>query len=138
MRPTVRVAGIAIGFVLLAMPALVGPLARPVLAHALPQSSDPSPNSSLSVAPADVTITFGETPDPTLSSIKVLDKAGVSVVSGPTTAAPGEPKQLTVRLGTLPPGVYTVAWRPATAISPPGPSPSRSVGRPCSPCRREW
>ena len=63
-----------------------------------------------------VTITFGEAPDPTLSSIKVFDQAGASVVSGPTATATGDPKRLTVPLRSLSAGFYTVAWRTVSAV----------------------
>ena len=112
MRPTVRAAGLAIGLALLAMPALAGPLA----AHSLPQSSDPAPGASLSVAPTAVTITFGEKPDPRLSTIKVLDGNGVSVTAGPTAPVAADAKQLTVPLVALGRGVFTVAWRSVSAV----------------------
>lgn len=112
MRLTVRAAGIAIGFVLLAMPALAGHVA----AHSLPQSSSPSPGSSLAVAPTSVTITFGEKPDPKLSTIKVLNTIGTLVTSGPTVVDPADPKRLSVPLASLETGVYTVAWRTVSAV----------------------
>ena len=89
---------------------LGGALALPqaVAAHALPQSSVPAAGSTLAASPSAVTITFGEQPDARLSSIKVLDSSGRNVASGPSTAVPGAPLQLTVPLPPLPDGVYTV------------------------------
>ncbi len=85
-------------------------------AHALPQSSVPSPGASLATAPPAVTITFGEEPDPKLSTIRVLDTSGNLVSTGPATAVPSDPRSLTVPLGPLGSGVYTVAWRTVSAV----------------------
>ena len=91
-------------------------LASSVAAHALPQSSDPSAGANLTTAPAAVTITFGERPDPKLSTIKVLDTSGNVVSTGATTAVAADPLKLTVSLQPLSPGVYTVAWRTVSAV----------------------
>jgi copper transport protein len=109
---TLRPAGIATGFALAALLALAGPL----LAHSLPQSSTPSPGATLQSPPTVVTITFGETPDPKLSSIRVLDTSGASVTAGPTTAVAGDALTLSVPLSALGPGVYTVSWRTVSAV----------------------
>ena len=63
-----------------------------------------------------MTITFGERPDPKLSTIKVLDTSGKVVSTGPSTAVSGDPLKLTVPLQLLPSGVYTVAWRTVSAV----------------------
>ncbi len=91
-------------------------LPRGVAAHALLQSSDPAAGSSVAAAPAAVVMTFGEAPDPKLSSAQVLDSAGRNVASGPAAAVPGHPEQLQVPLGSLPDGVYTVAWRTVSTV----------------------
>jgi copper transport protein len=105
-------AGLGLAATLLAMVVA----AAPALAHALLQSSDPVAGATVPSAPTQVTITFGEPPDPKLSSIKVLDTAGQPVTSGPTVAVPGQPAQLSVPLGPLAPGWYTVAWRTVSAV----------------------
>ncbi len=87
-----------------------------VSAHALLVSSTPSAGANLATAPASVTITFTETPDPKLSTIKVLDASGASMTAGPTTRVPGKPRELTVSLKPLPSGVYTVAWRTLSTV----------------------
>jgi copper transport protein len=87
-----------------------------VSAHALPQSSNPSPGSSLPQAPTQVSIVFGERPDLKLSSINVLDSSGASMTSGPTVAAPDNANELLVPLKPLPAGVYTVSWRTVSAV----------------------
>src|ERR1700737_3555071 len=85
-------------------------------AHALPQSSDPAAGATLKQAPNTVTITFGEAPDPRLSAIRVLDSTGQDHTVGKTQAAPGNPRVLTVALGKLADGVYTVSWRTVSDV----------------------
>jgi len=102
----------ATGLALVALLALAGPAG----AHSLPQSSSPSAGATLSTPPERVTITFGERPDPKLSSINVLDSSGAPVTAGPTTASIGDPLTLEVPLKPLTGGVYTVAWRTVSAV----------------------
>lgn len=110
---------VRVATVLGAILGLVAALALPgvVLSHALPQSSVPGAGAQLTSSPAQVTITFGERPDPKLSTIKVLDTTGAPVASGPTAVVPGDDLQLSVPLKpNLPNGVYTVAWRTVSAV----------------------
>ena len=107
--------GLGVGVTGLALVAVLA-LAGPAGAHALPQSSSPIAGATLSTPPSKVTITFGERPDPKLSSISVLDSTGTSVTAGPTTASSGDPLTLEVPLGPLTGGVYTVAWRTVSAV----------------------
>ncbi len=87
-------------------------LAGVAAAHANLASSDPAANASLDHAPADVTMTFTEPPDPKLSVVHVLDVNGTDVEAGPVQAVPGQEDQLRSPLPTdLPDGVYTVSWR---------------------------
>jgi copper transport protein len=98
---------------------LIAALGLPSIAlgHALPQSSVPSAGAQLTSPPSQVSITFGERPDPNLSTIKVLDASGASVTSGPTAPVAGKPIELAVPLKpNLPDGVYTVAWRTVSAV----------------------
>ena len=105
-------AGLALAAALLAVVAT----APTALAHALPQSSDPAAGATLASGPPQVTIRFGEPPDPKLSSIKVLDTSGAPVTAGPTVVVAGQPEQLSVPLGPLSPGWYTVTWRTVSAV----------------------
>lgn len=94
----------------LALGAAVGlPLAA--AAHALPQSAIPAEGSEVQTAPTVVEITFGEVPDPTLSSITVVNSSDVNVDAGPTTVVPGHPVELEVPLRSIGDGVYTVTWK---------------------------
>jgi len=99
----------------LALAAAIG-LAGPASAHALLASSDPAVGANLDSAPTVVTLTFTESPDPRLSSIKVLDAAGASVTAGTATAIPGKPNELRVALKPLPKGIYTVSWRTVSSV----------------------
>jgi copper transport protein len=94
----------------LALGAAVG-LPLTVGAHALPQSATPAEGSEVQTAPRIVEITFGEDPDPKLSTITVVNSSGVSVDAGPTLAVPGHPLELEVPLMAIGSGVYTVTWK---------------------------
>lgn len=91
-------------------------LAPEVSAHALPQSAIPAEGSEVQTAPALVEITFGETPDPRLSSITVVNGSGLSVDAGPTIAVPAHPLELEVPLKPISTGVYTVTWKTVSEV----------------------
>ena len=84
-------------------------------AHAMLLSSSPAANAVLATAPSSVTITFTEPADPRLSSVRVLDVAGSGHSTGAAVTGSGGPDMLTVPLGPLPAGVYTVVWRTVSA-----------------------
>jgi copper transport protein len=102
------VAAVVLGGVLL--------LPRGVAAHALLVASDPKAGATVETAPGQVTLTFGEAPDPKLSTIRVLDTGGHDQSGGPVETVPGQPDQLRVQLRPLPDGVYTVAWRTVSTV----------------------
>ncbi len=85
-------------------------------AHALPQSAVPAEGSEVEVAPRVVEITFGEAPDPRLSTITVVDSSGASVTAGPTAVVPGHPTELQVPLRSIGNGVYTVTWKTVSEV----------------------
>jgi len=85
-------------------------------AHALVRASDPEDGVSLDRAPSAVTITFTEAPDPRLSLIHILNSSGQAVEKGSVQSVAGDPLKLTVALGTLSNGVYTVNWRTVSAV----------------------
>ena len=105
---------LAVAAALAAGAALGLPLA--VAAHALPQSAIPPEGAEVQTAPKVVEITFGETPDPKLSSITVVNGSGANVDAGPTTVVPGHPLDLEVPLKTIGNGVYTVTWRTVSEV----------------------
>ncbi|HYN70723.1 MAG TPA: copper resistance CopC family protein, partial [Candidatus Eisenbacteria bacterium] len=84
-------------------------------AHALLLSSEPAAGSTVGTAPTTVVLTFGETSDARLSSIKILDSRGTDHAGGPVQSVPGEPLRLQIAVGQLGDGVYTVSWRTLSA-----------------------
>ncbi|HMC53071.1 MAG TPA: copper resistance protein CopC, partial [Acidimicrobiales bacterium] len=105
---SLAVAAVAVGTLVLA--------AAPAGAHALPQSSDPAAGATLKQAPTTVRVTFGETPDPRLSRLQVLDSSSQDHTRGKTEAVASDPKTLQVALGTIADGVYTVSWRTVSEV----------------------
>ncbi|MFA4966151.1 MAG: copper resistance CopC family protein, partial [Thermoleophilia bacterium] len=81
-------------------------------AHAALEGSAPAAGARVEESPRQVVLTFGETPDPTLSIIRVIDARGLPVAgAGDALPVPGEPDQLAVALAEpLPRGVYSVNW----------------------------
>ncbi|HUP86725.1 MAG TPA: copper resistance protein CopC [Acidimicrobiales bacterium] len=97
----------AVAFVVVGL-ALATPAAS---AHALLASSQPAAGSTVAASPTQITLTFTERPDTSLSSVHVLDGSGRSVERGAAQPSPGQPETLTVAVPTLAAGVYTVTWR---------------------------
>jgi copper transport protein len=87
-----------------------------VAAHARLTASDPAKGATLGSAPTKVTLTFTETPDVRLTSIKVLDSAGSDRAAGPVAAVAGDDSSVFVPVGELPDGAYTVSWRTVSAV----------------------
>src|SRR5579864_5402615 len=85
-------------------------------AHALLQRSVPAGGAVLQHAPADVLMTFTETPEPSLSVVHVVDSTGRQVDRGGAQPVPGQPLELRVPLGPIPNGVYTVTWRTVSRV----------------------
>jgi len=85
-------------------------------AHAVVRGSDPPAGASLERPPRRVLLTFTEAPDPTLSSIQVLDASGRAVGAGRTAAVPGRPLQLQASVGKLGDGTYAVSWRTVSRV----------------------
>jgi copper transport protein len=108
-RPSVR----AIRSLALAFGAAVALILVPVTAeaHALVVRSDPGAGSSLAHVPGAITITFSEAPELHLSTIEVADGSGRTVSHGPVHAVAGDPLKLSVAMGPLLNGVYTVRWK---------------------------
>ena len=86
----------------------------PAWAHAHLVSAEPPVDSTVSAAPAAVTITFTEGVEPRFSGIEVTAAGGANVDQGDAHLA-GDNRHLAVGLKPLPPGTYTVHWH-ATAV----------------------
>ena len=88
----------------------------PAHAHALLLRSNPASNAVLAEAPAQVELFFSEAVESNLSTVSVLDSNGKSVDLGDVRIDASDPTRMTVSLGSLPDGVYTVAWKAISAI----------------------
>lgn len=95
--------------------ALVGVRARPVLAHAILIRSDPPQNAELRTPPARLDLFFSEPVNRSLSSIHLLDGSGVPRTTGAARFS-SDPTELTLDVGSLDPGYYTVSWVTVSAV----------------------
>ena len=104
--------------VVLASASLAAAAARPGAAqgHALLHASDPAAGATLGAAPTTVTLTFGETPDVGLTSVRVLDTAGTDHAAGAPSVVTNHPDSIQVGLDAISDGVYTVTWRTVSAV----------------------
>ena len=95
----------------------VGVLASPADAHALLKRSYPAAGASLPRAPHEVLLDFTEAPEPSLSTVALLDSSGQTVAGvGQPTPVPGNAEELRVALPRLADGVYTVNWRTVSKV----------------------
>ena len=85
-------------------------------AHANLVSSDPSANSELETAPSRIIVWFTEPIEPALSEIRVLDASGKQVDEGDSTVDDLNPLVMSVGLGDVPNGAYTVAWKNVSTV----------------------
>src|SRR5687768_2065664 len=94
---------------------LVGGSARPALAHALYEKSQPATGSQLET-PGQIQVWFTEPVEPELSELQVLDTTRKRVDLQDTRLALGENRALTVSVPQLPDGTYMVAWSVLSAV----------------------
>lgn len=79
-------------------------------AHAMPTHREPAAGATVEATPSNVVIDFDDSLEPAFSSIDVTDAKGKSVISGKSAVDTANPKRMSVSVGTLSPGKYTVAW----------------------------
>ena len=79
--------------------------------HAQLVKSVPTRRAVLSKAPGHVQLWFNEGLEVRFCHISVWNAAGQQVDSGVLRADPGNPKQLSISLPALAPGIYTVKYR---------------------------
>ena len=104
---------------LLALLALVGlglASTSGVSAHAYLESSTPAAGAALSQAPQQLRLTFTEALDASFSNVQVLDSRRQQVDKGDSQIAPDDPRSMTVSMGSVPDGLYTVVWRTLSAV----------------------
>src|SRR3954454_8037051 len=92
------------------------PATKEAAAHSGLLRSDPSADATLGASPAAVKLTFSERPQASLADIAVRDRSGRPVQLGRPQPVAGEPLALSVSVGKLPRGVYTVGWRVVSAV----------------------
>lgn len=103
-RPSLRMAGSILLVLMLFMP-------TNARAHAYLAKAVPAQRAILFAPPERVQLWFNERLEPAFSSLSVTDAAGAAVDKGDTQVATDDPKQLTVGLKPLAPGIYTVKFR---------------------------
>jgi methionine-rich copper-binding protein CopC len=90
-------------------------LAAPAQAHALLVKSVPEANATLPRPPVQVEIYFSERVDPAFSKIKVFDTTGSQVDARDSHIDPQDGHHLSVSLGSMQDGVYTVTYAVVSA-----------------------
>jgi copper transport protein len=93
-------------------------IARPTpsAAHAGLRASDPLEGVALGDSPTVVRLTFSEAPEPSLSSVRILDPSGGAHQLGTPRRAADDPRSLLVSVGPLARGVYIVSWRTVSGV----------------------
>ncbi len=105
------------GAVLLAIAAaLVCGLDRPASAHSGLRFSSPLDGATLGDGPSEVRLTFVEAPEPSLTTVRVVDTSGNVFQTGSPEIAAGDPLSLSVPLRKLGRGIYLVHWRAVSAV----------------------
>jgi copper transport protein len=104
-------------FLVLALATLIaGAAFESVSAHAGLRASNPRDGVRLGDTPTLIQLFFFERPETVLSSIQVLDTAGVAFHEGDPRAVPDDPLSLSIPVRPLKRGVYIVHWRIVSAI----------------------
>ena len=84
-------------------------------AHATLVRSDPPANSVLASPPTEIRLWFSEAVEPEFSHFTLRDSHNQTVDTLPSQVDPSDAKQMFLKLGKLPNGVYTVVWQTLSA-----------------------
>ena len=84
-------------------------------AHAFLERALPPVGGDVTGSPRQIVLTFTEGVEPLFSTIELRDAHGAVVQTGKPRVAPGNDRQRSVDLPTLPAGEYTVTWH-ATSV----------------------
>jgi hypothetical protein len=79
------------------------------LAHSFPKVRTPAADTTV-VPPHEVAIEFDNPIEPAFSSITVTDSHGKTVSTGKAAVDARDPRHMSVAVGDLASGAYTVAW----------------------------
>ncbi|MBX2996902.1 MAG: copper resistance protein CopC [Caldilineaceae bacterium] len=104
--------GIGLAMVLLALFTLAS-LAQ---AHAILIRSIPEADAELSAPPATIELWFSEPLEARFSSVILLDSTGAEIPAGASMVHTDDPTHMTLPLGDLPAGIYTVVWRTLSSV----------------------
>ena len=113
-------------------------LAGVAYAHALLLRSVPAANAEMSQPPPAIEMWFTETLEPSFSTARLIDSSGAEVDTGTVLVDSADGTHMTLPVGQLGPGIYTVAWQtlsqvdghewygsfPFTVLNPDGSKPS--------------
>ncbi|MBT98962.1 MAG: hypothetical protein CL902_10095, partial [Dehalococcoidia bacterium] len=87
-----------------------------VFAHANVASSEPPANAELDVPPEQIVIWFTEPLEPALSQIEVLNSEGSRMDNDDSLIDRVDPSVMSVTLGDLENGTYTVVWKNVSTV----------------------
>lgn len=83
---------------------------RPAFAHADLQQAEPAAGAAVPAPPSALRLRFTEPLDRSATRVEVLDERGTRVETMEMTVGPPNDRLLTIELGGLGEGVYTVRW----------------------------
>lgn len=89
---------------------------QPVLAHAVPEFSNPAPNALIDELPDNLIIQFNEPIVANLSRIDLLTQSGEAVDTGPLQLIDADGRTAAVSLPVLEPGAYLVSWQVLSGV----------------------
>jgi methionine-rich copper-binding protein CopC len=101
-------------------------MAAPASAHAAIERTEPGNGALLDDAPDRILLAFTEAPDPSLTTITLVDAAGDAVPTGAVELVADTDVAVGVR--DLADGVYTVSWRTVSRVDGPVTSGAFSFG----------
>ena len=116
-------------------------LTVPASAHALLVRSSPEADAEMLTAPSSIEMWFSEPLETAFTGARLIGPSGEEMPTGATVVDPSDPTHLTLPLGNLGPGIYTVAWQtlsqidghewfgsfPITVLNPDGSAPPGDV-----------
>lgn len=94
-------------------------LASPAAAHAELESTDPVGGAVLDTPPEQVTLAFSEAVVVPADAVRVYDRDGARIDTGPPAHPDGRSHEVTADLTDLGDGAYVVSWRVVSADSHP-------------------
>ena len=84
-------------------------------AHAILESSSPTPSALLASSPKEIRLDFDERVEATLGDVRVYDSEQREVANSKTVRSSSDPSIVTADVPTLQNGVYVVVWRVVSA-----------------------